>query len=389
MSLKDSLRLLAFDLGAESGRAMIGHFNGQKLELEEIHRFSNGPIRLNNSLFWDVLRLWGDIKQGLSKAAGLYRGSLKSVGLDTWGVDFGLLASDDSLLGNPYHYRDSRTNSMLELAFSKVPRAEIYQKTGIQFMQLNSLYQLLAMVSARSPILAAAETFLNMPDLFNFWLTGRKANEFTIVTTSQCYDPLAGDWAYSLLDSLDIPTQIFGPIIQPGSVLGVIRPSLAEETGSDQISVVAPACHDTGSAVAAVPAESRDYIYLSSGTWSLMGVEVEKPVITSQSLEYNFTNEGGVNGTFRLLKNIMGMWLLQECRRIWQRQGRHYSYDELTIMAEKAPAYGSLISPGDDRFLAPRDMPTLIQSYCHETGQEVPQSKGAIVRTILESLALE
>jgi rhamnulokinase len=211
MNSLDTLRLLAFDLGAESGRAMIGHFDGQLLELEEIHRFSNTPVRLDKGLYWDVLRLWSDIQQGLAKAADLYGGSLVSIGLDTWGVDFGLLASDDSLLGNPYHYRDRRTNGMLELAFSKVPREEIYQKTGIQFMQLNSLYQLLAMASTNSPVLAAAETFLNMPDLFNFWLTGRKASEFTIATTSQCYDPISGDWAYNLIESLDIPTKIFRP----------------------------------------------------------------------------------------------------------------------------------------------------------------------------------
>jgi rhamnulokinase len=389
MNSLDTLRLLAFDLGAESGRAMIGHFDGQLLELEEIHRFSNTPVRLDRGLYWDVLRLWSDIQQGLAKAADLYGGSLVSIGLDTWGVDFGLLASDDSLLGNPYHYRDRRTNGMLELAFSKVPREEIYQKTGIQFMQLNSLYQLLAMASTNSPVLAAAETFLNMPDLFNFWLTGRKASEFTIATTSQCYDPISGDWAYNLIESLDIPTKIFRPIIQPGTVIDRVRPSLSDEIGCGQIAVVAPACHDTGSAVAAVPAEIREYIYLSSGTWSLMGVEVDKPVITAESLKYNFTNEGGVNGTFRLLKNIMGMWLLQECRRVWGRRGRLYSYDELTSMAEAAPAFGPLVYPGDNRFLAPGDMPTLIQSYCKESGQEVPQSEGAIVRTILESLALE
>jgi rhamnulokinase len=389
MSPFDILRLLAFDLGAESGRAIIGHFDGQNLELEEIHRFRNGPVRLDASLFWDVLRLWSEIKGGLAKAADLYRGSLVSLGLDTWGVDFGLLASDGSLLGNPYHYRDARTNGMLELAFSKVPRSEIYQKTGIQFMQLNSLYQLLSMASTGSTILNAAETFLNMPDLFNFWLTGEKASEFTIASTSQCYDPVVGDWAYGLLERLGIPTKIFGQIIQPGTMLGLMRSSLAEETCNDQIAIVAPACHDTGSAVAAVPADNRDYIYLSSGTWSLMGVEVDKPVITPKSLEYNFTNEGGVNGTFRLLKNIMGMWLLQECRRIWARHGRQYSYDELTQMAEAAPAFGPMISPSDDRFLAPGDMPNLIQSYCNETGQEVPQGEGMIVRTIMESLALE
>ncbi len=380
---------LAFDLGAESGRAVIGHLEDDHLHLEEVHRFANGPVQVLDSLHWDVLRLWSEIKQGLGLAARIYGERLASVGLDTWGVDFGLLAADDTLLGNPFHYRDSRTNGMMDVAFHRVARAEIFERTGIQFMQLNSLYQLLAMAQANSPALATAETFLNMPDLFNFWLTGRKANEFTIATTTQCYDPRARDWAHGMLEKLGIPTHIFGEIVPPGTVLDALRPSVAEETGCQSVPVVAPATHDTGSAVAAVPAEGEDYLYLSSGTWSLMGVEVGDPVITEQSLEYNITNEGGVNNTFRLLKNIMGLWLVQECRREWARAGEEYSYDDLTQMAAEAPAFGPIVLPGDARFLPLGDMPGRIQGFCRETGQTVPHTKGDIVRCALESLALE
>jgi rhamnulokinase len=372
-----SINIVAFDLGAESGRAVVGRFDGQRLRLEEVHRFTNGPVHVLDGLHWDVLRLWTEVKNGLARA------------VQTWGVDFALLARDDTLLGNPYHYRDPRTNGMMEEAFRRVPRAEIFRRTGIQFMQLNSLYQLLAMVRAGSPALANARTFLNMPDLFNFWLTGRKASEFTIATTTQCYDPRAGDWARELLDRIGIPDDIFVEIVPPGPVLGTLRPSVAEETGCPSLPIVAPATHDTGSAVAAVPAHDGDYVYLSSGTWSLMGVEVGAPVINEGSLGYNFTNEGGVNGTFRLLKNIMGLWLIQECRREWARAGHAYTYDDLTRMADAAPAFGPLVVPDDPRFLAPGDMPSRIQTFCQETGQRVPESRGEIVRCALESLALE
>jgi rhamnulokinase len=262
-------KFLAFDLGAESGRAVVGHLEDDRLRLEEIHRFPNGPVQVLNSLHWDVLRLWSEIKHGLGLAAEAHGDNLVSIGLDTWGVDFGLLADDDTLLGNPYHYRDSRTDGMMEEAFRLVPRTEIYERTGIQFMQLNSLYQLLAMSKANSPALHAAQTFLNMPDLFNFWLSGQKANEFTIATTSQCYDPRAGNWDWDLLERLGIPGRIFGQsgveIVPPGTVLGPLRASVAEQTGCGPLHVVASAAHDTASAVAAVPTLSEDYIYTGSG----------------------------------------------------------------------------------------------------------------------------
>jgi rhamnulokinase len=390
-------KFLAFDLGAESGRAVIGHLESERLRLEEIHRFPNGPVQVLDSLHWDVLRLWSEIKHGLGLAAkagacpeqSRRGGDLVSVGLDTWGVDFGLLAADDTLLGNPYHYRDCRSDGMMEAAFAIVPRAEIYERTGIQFMQLNSLYQLLAMAKAGAPALSAARTFLNMPDLFNFWLSGRKASEFTIATTSQCYDPRAGDWARDMLDRLDIPSRIFGEIVLPGTMLGRLRTSVCDETGCPVIPVVASAGHDTASAIAAVPATGSEYIYLSSGTWSLMGVESQEPIITAQSLAYDFTNEGGVGGTYRFLKNIMGLWLVQECRREWARAGKDYSYDDLTRLAAESPAFGPLVALSASRFLPPGDMPSRIQTFCRETGQAVPETAGQIARCVLESLALE
>lgn len=381
---------LAFDLGAESGRAVVGQFDDQGiLRMQEVHRFTNGPIQVIDSLHWDVLHLWNEIQIGLDKAAHAYPGQLNSIGLDTWGVDFGLLAKDDSLLGNPYHYRDSRTDGMMERAYARVPRAEIYHQTGIQFLQLNTLYQLLAMVESKSPLLEVADSLLMMPDLFNFWLSGQKATEFTNATTSQCYGAQNSGWAVDLLKKLAIPTHFFKEVIRPGTVLDTVRPMIAEQTGCGRISVVAPVTHDTGSAVAAVPAENPDYIYLSSGTWSLMGLEIKQPIITPDSLTADFTNEGGVEGTYRFLKNITGLWLVQECRRHWEKEGTRYSYDELTQMAADSPAFGPLVVSSDNRFLSPGDMPARIQTYCQQTHQEVPQSKGAIIRCALESLALE
>ncbi|HNT78843.1 MAG TPA: rhamnulokinase [Anaerolineae bacterium] len=384
-----TLVFLAVDLGAESGRVVAGQFDGQRIGLEEVHRFPNGPVAVQGHLHWDVLRLWADIKAGLAKAAQTYGDRVAGIGLDTWGVDFGLLDAHDELLGNPYHYRDRRTDGIMERAFQIVPRAEIFERTGIQFIQLNSLYQLLAMAEAQSPQLAAAQTFLMMPDLFNFWLTGRKVNEFSEATTSQCYDPRAGTWAYGLLEKLGIPTRLFGEIVPPGTVLGTLLPALAAETGLPEVPVIAPATHDTGSAVAAVPMDPANALYLSSGTWSLMGVESQVPIINAAMLAYNLTNEGGVDGTFRLLKNIMGLWLVQECRREWQRAGATYDYAALTQMAADAPAFGPLVYPGNDRFLAPGDMTPRIQAFCRETGQAAPETKGAILRCALESLALE
>ena len=387
--MSNQLEFLALDLGAESGRAVLGQFDGERLRLSEVHRFPNGPVRLPDGLHWDVLRLWTEIKRGLALAVQKHGADLAGVGLDTWGVDFGLLDRDGALVSNPYHYRDSRTDGMLDEAFRRVPREEIFEQTGIQFMPLNSLYQLLAMVVGRSPALDIAETFLTMPDLFNYWLTGRKVCEFSIATTTQCYDPRQGDWARPLLEKMGIPTYIFPEIVPPGTILGQLLPAVAEEVGVNNLPVIAPACHDTGCAVAAVPAEGADFVYISSGTWSLMGAELPEPVINEQSLAFDFTNEGGVGGTFRFLKNIAGLWLVQECRRTWARQGEEFSYDELTQMAAQATPLQSVVDPDHSDFLKPGDMPARIRTFCQMTDQPVPQSKGAVVRCALESLALK
>ena len=379
---------LAIDLGAESGRAMLGRID-ERLTLDEIHRFSNGPVRVGDHIHWDILRLWTEIQNGLRIAAGSNGGSLAGIGLDTWGVDFGLLDASDRLIGNPYHYRDARTNGMIEAACQIMPREEIYNQTGIQFMQLNTLFQLFAMRQENDPALQSARTFLTMPDLFNFWLTGHKANEFTISTTTQCYNPRENRWASELLAALDIPQNIFQQIVSPGTVLEQLRASVAEDASCERIPVIAVGCHDTASAVAAVPAEGKDFIYISSGTWSLIGIESDEPIINANSLKYNLTNEGGVCNTIRFLRNIMGMWLLQESRRQWAKAGKNYSYDDLTNLAAEAAALQSFIFVGDDRFLAPGEMVERIQAFCGETNQRVPQSDAEVVRCILESLALE
>ncbi|MCE5259253.1 MAG: rhamnulokinase [Chloroflexi bacterium] len=379
---------LALDLGAESGRAILGQFDGSKLELKPIHRFPNGPVKILDHLYWDVPRLWAEMKEGLAVYRREYKGELASIGLDTWGVDFALLGRNDVLLGMPFNYRDSRTAGMLEAAFVRVPREEVFAQTGIQFMEINTLYQLLAMRLTDDPLLDQAKTLLMIPDLFNYWFTGVKAAEFSIATTSQFYDPRRMDWAYPLLGKLGLPAHILPEVVQPGAVLGPLLPSVAEEVGLDKVQVIAPACHDTGSAVAAVPAAGDDFAYISSGTWSLMGVETRQPIINTDSLKYNFTNEGGVCGTFRLLKNIMGLWLVQQCRHTWQQAGEELSYAELTSLAEHAAPFEAVLDPDCPDFLRPGDMPTRIREYCRRTGQTAPGTKGEIVRCALESLAL-
>lgn len=381
---------LAIDLGAESGRAVVGIIEKDRLNLKEVHRFPNGPVRIHNSLYWDVLYLFSEIKNAMRIAAKEYGDNLVSLGIDTWGVDFALIDSNGELLGNPHHYRDPRTRGMMEEAFRRVPREEIYEQTGIQFLPINTLYQLLSMVVYKSPQLEIADTFLMIPDLFNYWLSGVKVCEFTDATTTQFYNPNQKDWARSLLERIGIPTHFLPKIIQPGTILGELLPELREEIGLSKLHIVAPACHDTASAVAAVPVRSRDVAYISSGTWSLMGVEVEKPLITSQSLADNFTNEGGVCGTFRFLKNIAGLWLVQECRRIWSlEEGKEYTYDDFNWLALKAEPFVSFIDPDSPHFLHPAHMPRAIQEFCKKTGQPVLEDKGAIIRCILESLALK
>jgi len=379
-------RFLALDLGAESGRGVLGTLDGARLELREVGRFRNGPVNILGTLHWDVLSILQHIKEILAACAE--GGALNGVGVDTWGVDFALLGKDGGLLANPCHYRDVRTRGMFREAFMLVPREEIFQRTGIQFMEINTLYQLLAMVRAQSPALAAAHRLLMMPDLFHYWLTGQALGEFTIATTSQCYDPRAGDWARGMLGKMGIPADIFPPIIRPGTELGPLAHSVAAATGA-QAPVIAPASHDTASAVAAVPATGDDWCYISSGTWSLMGVEVPEPIITDAALKCNFTNEGGVAGTYRFLKNIGGLWLVQESRRTWEREGREIGYDELAALAAQAAPLVSIVEPDHPSFLHPGDMPSRISEFCGQTGQPEPGDVGAVVRCILESLALK
>ncbi|MGB8648396.1 MAG: rhamnulokinase family protein [Anaerolineae bacterium] len=382
-----SRNFLAVDLGAESGRAILGALDQGRLTLTPIHRFPNIPVLTPDGLHWDVLRLWSEIKTGLSHAVHKERIELTAMGLDTWGVDYGLLDKQGTLISNPYHYRDSRTDGMIEEACRRMSREQIFERTGIQLMQINTLFQLLATVISGSPLLDIAQHLLMMPDLFNYWLTGQMTGEFTIATTSQCFDPRRKEWATPLLDAMDIPRRILPPIIQPGTDLGPLCAPLVSETGARGVRVIAPACHDTGSAVAAVPAEKPGFAWISSGTWSIMGAELTGPIINAQSLAYNFTNEGGVNHTIRFSKNIAGLWLVQECRHTWAQVGEELSYGELTEMAAQSKPLQSIVDPDAGEFLKPGDMPARIRAYCERTGQPVPESKGEVVRCGLESLA--
>ena len=383
-----STNYLAFDLGASSGRAVIGRFSGSKVDLEEIHRFPNGAIDLPGGLYWDAVGLFSEILTGLRKTSAI-PGGLKSTGVDTWGVDFALLDSAGKLIGIPHCYRDPRVDGVMAETFKKVPRTEIFARTGIQFMAFNTLFQLCASVCDASPQLDIAETFLTMPDLFNYWLTGTKVCEFSNATTTQCFDPRKRAWSTDLLESLDIPSRIFPEIVQPGTTLGSIRSSIAHEAGIKDLNVIAPACHDTGSAVAAVPMTSEDALYISIGTWALMGAEIREPAINDKSLTYNFTNEGGVDGTYRFLKNIAGLWLVQESKRTWDLVRNTLSFDELTGRAQQAPALRCLIDPDHPDFVAPGDMPARIRSFCGRTDQTPPESEGEIIRCALDSLALK
>lgn len=390
---------LAIDLGAESGRGMLGTLSDGQIELSEIHRFKTGPVRLPTrypsanqkpkgtdcSLIWDFLRFWEEIKSCLHQARK--QGQITSMGVDTWGVDFALLDKFGALIGFPYHYRDGRTDGMLDEAFDRLSRKRIYEITGIQFMQLNTLFQLLAMQINQDPALQIAETLLMVPDLINYWLTGRAVSEFTEATTSQILNTKEGNWSQEIIQAMGFPQHIFPDIIKPGTRLGSLRQTLAGELGFDT-TVVVPPTHDTGSAVAAIPAESEDYIWISSGTWSIIGMNVPQPIINEQSYSGNFTNEGGVSGTFRFSKNVTGLWIVQQCREQWKKEEQEYSYTELTQMAQNAPHLQAFIDPDYSKFLQMGNMVEKIQDYCRITDQPSPTTKGEIIRTALQGLAL-
>lgn len=381
---------LAVDLGASGGRVLLGRWDGNAFDLQEVHRFPNGPVAVLGHLHWDVLRLWGEIQAGLARYGTRVDGHLAGIGLDTWGVDLGLLDGAGRLLGNPYHYRDSRTNGVLERAFRRVPRREIFEQTGIQFIQFNTLFQLFSMLETAEPQLAAAEDMLMMPDLFHYWLTGRKVAEYTIASTSQMLDARTRCWAAALLDRLGISERLLPEIVSPGTILGPTRAEVVDEACLHAtVPVIAVGSHDTASAVAAIPDLDADSAYISSGTWSLIGMEVPEPIINDQALALNFTNEGGVANTIRLLKNVTGLWLLQESRRQWQREGHDLSWDQLLARAAQAEPFHSLIDPDAPDFMAPSDMPATIRAYCRRVGQPEPDSVGAVVRCCLESVALK
>lgn len=367
--------VIAVDIGADSGRVMRVWLEDGRFQSEEVHRFPNTPVTVRGTIYWDILRLWHEVTAGIEMAAD----GAASLGLNTWGVDFALLDRDGRLVSNPVHYRDSRTNGAMEWVFERVPRRTIFERTGIQFMQLNSLIQLASLVRDNNPTLETAATFLMIPDLFNYWFTGEKVCEFTDATTTQAYNPRTCDWDWETLEAVGIPTHIFPKIVPPGTRLG-------EYNG---IPVILPACHDTGSAVAGVPLASPDAAYLSSGTWSLIGLELREAVINDAAYEANMTNEGGVYGTFRYLKNVMGLWLAQQCRATWRAQGTEYSYDQLTALAAEAEPFRAFIDPDDASFLPPGDMPARIREFCKRTNQPVPETVGQVMRTVYESLALK
>ena len=380
---------IAVDLGAESGRVMLGRVADGRLSLEQVHRFANGPVEEKGSLRWDFDRLLSEIKTGIGLAAKKAGGQIRGIGVDTWGVDFGLLGTDGQLLEKPYHYRDSRTNGMMDKAFQQMPKRRVYESTGIQFMQLNSLYQLLAMRMADSDVLARADRLLFMADLFSYFLCGKALGEYTLASTSQMMDMRTSEWSEPIFEELALPMRIMPEIVMPGTVIGDLTDEVAKEIGCGKIPVIAVGSHDTASAVLGVPGKGDKWAYLSSGTWSLMGVELPNAIINDKTFRYEFTNEGGVEKTIRLLKNIMGLWLVQECKRQWQREGEDLPYGTLTKMAAEAEPFFGYIDCDNSDFLAPGDMPARISESLSRTGQKPTDDKGQMLRAVLESLALK
>ncbi len=380
-------RVLSLDLGASSGRAMLGEFDGNTLTLRELHRFSNDPVLMRGTLYWDIPKLFYEIRQSI--AAAVHAGGFDAIGIDTWGVDFGLLDEYGELIGNPVHYRDSRTAGMEEAVAAVLSKEALYAATGIQHMRINTVYQLAYLVRHRPEQLARAKRLLLIPDLLAYLLTGEARCEITNASTTSLFNSRTNDWASDVLEALHIPSGLFAPLIHAGEPYGILSKELCEEFHCRPVPVIAVATHDTASAVVSVPAKDDDYAYISSGTWSLMGIESAEPILIPEAAKANFTNEIGFGGKIRFLKNIMGLWLIQEARRQWIREGQTADFDTLEREALKAPAFRSFIDPDAPDFESPGDMPARIRSYCERTRQPVPQGRGEIMRCIYESLALK
>ncbi len=378
-------KVLAFDFGASSGRAVMGKYENGKIELEEIHRFDNDTVMVNGGFYWDVLRLFFEIKQGIGKAGDDY----DSVGIDTWGVDYGLIDKNGNLMGNPYNYRDVRTEGMLEEANKVISSSELYKKSGNQIALINTLFQLLSDKKYRPYMLENADKMLFMPDLFNYFLTGKMYSERTIASTSQLLEPVTKDWNYEVIDKLGLDRKIFAELIDAGTYVGDITEEVCNEINVKTKRVIAVGGHDTASAVVAVPAKEKDFVFISCGTWSLFGTELEKPVISELSEKYNITNETGYNNTTRFLKNIIGLWLIQETKRRFRREGKQYSYNDMEQMARESKPFACFIDPDYPEFAKPGNIPERIREFCKNTNQYVPQTDGEIVRCIYESLAMK
>ncbi len=382
-----SKRVLTFDFGASSGRAMIMTLDGGKISLKEIHRFSNDAVTVGNTLYWDILRLFFEIKQGITKAT--LDGGFDAIGIDTWGVDFGIIDKRGNLLQNPVHYRDARTEGMMEEVFKIIPKDDLYARTGTQAMRINSLYQLFYLSRKEPFLLNEADKILFIPDLFAYFLTGEKKTEATIASTTNLLNPKTKEWDFELIEKLGIRKDIFAPIIKPGETYGMLKEEIAEELGTKCVPVIAVATHDTASAVAAVPSEKDDFIYVSCGTWSLFGTELDEPLMTKEAALLDITNEGGYDGKIRFLKNIMGLWLFQESCRQWQKEGKTIDYDVLVPAAERSEPFKALINPDYPDFEAYGNLPKRIKEFCKKTNQPVPETDGEIVRSIYESLAFK
>lgn len=380
-------RVLAFDFGASSGRAIIGCFDGDKITLEEVHRFSNDPVSVGGTVYWDVLRLFYEIKQGIIKAK--IAGGFDSIGIDTWGVDFGLIDSEGKLMENPVHYRDARTVGLVDEAFKTMPKEKLYGITGIQFMELNTLFQLISLKKYRPWMLERADKMLFMPDLFGYMLTGKMCAEYSIASTSQLIDLDKRTWSKEILDAFGIKESVFAPLVQPGTVLGELSKEICEECGVDPVPVISVCGHDTQSAITSVPCEDGDFVFLSSGTWSLFGTELDKPIVNETSMNINITNEGGFDGSTGFLKNIIGLWLIQESRRQWKREGKEYSYADLEKLALAAEPFKCFIDPDAPEFVPHGNIPERVREFCRKTGQYVPKTVGEIMRCIYESLAMK